>query len=63
MYIYVCVYIYICIYICIFICTKAFKFNSVPFVYFCFYFFGLERPIQDNIAMLYVKECFAYVLF
>ena len=36
-------------------CTKAFKFNKVPFVYFCFYFFCLRRQIQKNIATIYVS--------
>ena len=31
---------------------KAFKFNCIPFVYFC-----LRRQIQENIATIYVKEC------
>ena len=44
-------------------CAKAFKFDQVPFVYFCFYFFCHRRQIQKSIAMIYVKECSTYVLF
>ena len=53
-----------------FLCyAKAFHFNQVPFilvvfcVFFCFYLFCLRRLIQDNIVTIYVRECFAYVLF
>ena len=37
-------------------CAKAFKFNQVPFVYFCFYFHYSRRQIQKDIAAIYVKE-------
>ena len=34
-------------FVCSFLCAaKAFKFNKVPFVYFCFYFFCLRRRKQ-----------------
>ena len=35
--------------------------SSVPFVYFCFCFLCLRRQIQKNIALIYVKDCSAYV--
>ena len=31
--------------------------------FFCFYFYCLGRPTQENIGTIYVRECFAYVLF
>ena len=40
--------------------AKAFKFNLVPFVYFCFYFHYSRKWIWKDIAVIYVKECFAY---
>ena len=43
-------------------CTKAFKFNWVPFVYFCFYFQYSWRWVIEDPAVMYVGECFAYVL-
>ena len=36
--------------------AKAFKFNLVPIVYFCFYFHYSKRWIQKDIAVIYVKE-------
>ena len=36
-------------------CKKAFKFNLVPFVSFCFCSFHLRRQIQNNIAVICVK--------
>ena len=44
-------------------CAKAFKFNSVPFVYFCFYLHYSRRHIQKNIAVIYVKECLFCLCF
>ena len=43
-------------------CAEAFHFNQVPFVYFCFYFQYSGRWVTENPAMIYVGECFAYVL-
>ena len=43
-------------------CAKAFKFNQVPFVYFCFYFHYSGRWVIEDPAVMYVRECFAYVL-
>ena len=37
---------------------KSFKFNYVPFVYFCFYFHYSRRWIQKDIAVVYVKRVF-----
>ena len=34
---------------------------SVTFAYFCFYFFCLRRLPQENIAMIYVRKCSAFV--
>ena len=42
-----------------FAAQKVLSVISSPFVYFCFYIFCLGRL---NIAMIYVKKCFAYVL-
>ena len=43
--------------------TTHFKnINSIPFVYFCFYFQNSGRWIIEDPAVIYVWECFAYVL-
>ena len=42
-------------------CAKAFKFNQVPFVYFCFYFHYSGRWVTEDTAVIYVRECFAYI--
>ena len=45
-----------------FLCYEnAFKFNQIPFVYFCFFFHYSGRRIQKNIAVIYVKECSDYI--
>ena len=41
--------------------VKAFKFNQVPLVYFCFYFHYSRRWIIEDLALIYVIECSAYV--
>ena len=41
-------------------CAKAFKFNQVPLVYFCFYFHYSRRWVIGDFALIYV-ECSAYV--
>ena len=33
-----------------------------PFVYFCFYFQYSGRWVIEDPAVIYVRECFAYVL-
>ena len=42
-------------------CAKAFNFNYVLFVYFCFYFHFSRRWMKKHIAVIYVKECSACV--
>ena len=43
-------------------CVKAFRFNQVPLVYFCFYFDYSRRWLLEGLAFLiYVIECSAYV--
>ena len=42
--------------------TLTVNFNYVPFVYFCFYFQSSGRWIIEDPAVIYVGECFAYVL-
>ena len=43
---------------------KAFKFNFVPFVYFCFYFQYSGRSVIEDLAVIYVGECsFLWVVF
>ena len=42
-------------------CEKAFKFNQVPLVYFCFYFCYLRRWVIEDLALIYVIKCSAYV--
>ena len=45
-----------------FLCyAKAFNFNYVLFVYFCFYFHYSRRWMKKHIAVIYVKECSACV--
>ena len=41
---------------------KSFKFNQVSFVYFWFYFQYSERWVIEDLAVIYVRGCFAYVL-
>ena len=46
----------------IFLCyEKAFKFNQVLLVYFCFYFHYSRRWVIEDLALTYVIECSAYV--
>ena len=42
-------------------CAKAFKFNQVPLVYFCFYFHYSRRYVIEGLGLIYVIECSAYV--
>ena len=42
-------------------CAKDFKFNKVPLVYFCFYFHYFRRRVIEDIALICVIECSAYV--
>ena len=42
-------------------CAKAFKFNKVPFIYFCFYFHYSGRWVVEDLAVICVEECSAYV--
>ena len=42
-------------------CTKAFMFNWVLLVYFCFYFHYSRRWVIEDVALIYVIECSAYV--
>ena len=45
-----------------FLCfAKAFKFNQVPLVYFCFYFYYSRRWVIEDLAVVYVKQYTAYV--
>ena len=44
-------------------CAKAFKFNQVPLVYFCFYFHYSRRWVIENLALIYVIECSACLCF
>ena len=40
---------------------KAFKFNQVPLVYFCFYFCYSRRWVIEDLGLIYVIKCSAYV--
>ena len=40
---------------------KLFKFNQVPLVYFCFYFHYSRRWVIEELALINVIECSAYV--
>ena len=37
-------------------CAKAFKFNQVPFVYFCFYLHYSRRWVIEDLALIYVMS-------
>ena len=39
----------------------VFKFNQVPLVYFYFYFCYFRRCVIEDLALIYVIECSAYV--
>ena len=39
---------------------KAFKFNQIPLVYFCFYFRYSRTWVIEDLALIYVIECSAY---
>ena len=39
--------------------AKAFKFNQVPLVYFCFYFCYSRRWVIEALALIYVIVCSA----
>ena len=43
-------------------CAKAFKFNQAPLVCVCFYLCYCRRWVIEDSAVMYVGECFAYVL-
>ena len=43
-------------------CAKAFKFNQVPLVYFCFYFHYSRRWVIEDLTLIYVIECTACFL-
>ena len=38
-------------------CAKAFKFNQVPFVFFCFYFHYSGRWVIEDLTVIYVGQC------
>ena len=40
---------------------RAFKYNQVPLVYFCFYFHYSKKSIIEDLALIYLIECSAYV--
>ena len=40
---------------------KLFKFNQVPLIYFCFYFCYSRMWVIEDLALIYVIECSAYV--
>ena len=42
-------------------CAKAFKFNQVLLVCFCFYFHYSRKWIIEDLALIYVIECSSYV--
>ena len=42
-------------------CAKAFKFNQIPLVYFCFYFSYSRRWVIEDLALICVIECSASV--
>ena len=53
-----CVFTFVYSFLC---CAKAFKFNQVPLVYFCFYFRYSRGWVIEDLTLIYVIECSAYV--
>ena len=43
-------------------CAKVFKFNYILLIYFCFYFHDFRRWVTEDLAVIFVKECAAYVV-
>ena len=46
---------------CFLHCAKDFMLNYVPFVSFCFYFHYSRRWVTEDLAVIYVRECSAYI--
>ena len=45
-----------------FLCyAEAFQFNQVPLVYYCFYFHYSRRWVIEDLTLIYVIKCSAYV--
>ena len=42
-------------------CAETLRFDQVPFVYFCFCCQFSDRWIREDVAVVYVRECLAYV--
>ena len=42
-------------------CAKAFKFNQIPLVYFCFDFHDSRKWVIGDLTLVYVIKCFSYV--
>ena len=53
-----CLFTLLIVFLC---CAKAFKFIQVPHVYFCFYFHYSRKWVIEDLALIYVVECSAYV--
>ena len=45
-----------------FVAQKLLSFIKAPFVYFCFYFQYSGMWVIEDPAVIYFRECFAYVL-
>ena len=43
-------------------CAKVLKLNQVPLVYFCFYFHYSKRWVIEDLALINVIRCSAYIL-
>ena len=41
--------------------VQKLKFNQVPPVYFCFYFHYFRRWVLEDLILIYIIECSAYV--
>ena len=53
--------LYFCFVYCFLFYAKSVVFRSVSFVYFCFYFQYSGKCIKKDVAVIYVRECLAYV--
>ena len=50
-----------CLFTLLICCVKALKFNQVPLAYFCFYLHYSRRWVIEDLPIIYVIECSAYV--
>ena len=47
--------------LCFLCCAKEFKLSHIPLVYFCFYFYYSRTWVIEDLALIHVIKCPAYV--